>query len=400
MKKYLILITFAMFFNLRNCYADDNYYFKAIYDKDEILLFNLCIDETGGCEFICKDKDKEGNDISYTGGIEGKSNCDAWGGLEKYSSVYLKKEQDLPALKTKLQSITCAEGTNCYKFVKETYCNNWTNNEKICNDLKTLENKPVSDDEENIECSVEVSLREVDETLRMRIISNNDGSLLTYPVDNNTNLIIEQSEFYGYSNKFYWYSKGSTYEEFAKNYRSKLIESNTCPKVTFCLADGQKIGGNYTWYAELNDSCDTSKYSSGISQTIDGDGITSGFILKKEETNYGSLLIDKDDIISIIDCEQLLGGDDKSDDLIKMLKTIVGIIRIGIPILLIVLGSLDFAKAIFSSSEDEMKKSQSKFLKRLIIGVGIFLVPPILKLLLTIANGIWGNISPDFCGIL
>ena len=51
----------------------------------------------------------------------------------------------------------------------------------------------------------------------------------------------------------------------------------------------------------------------------------------------------------------------------------VNIVKIGIPILLIGLGTLDFSKAIFSGKEDDMKKNQEKFIKRIIISVCIFL---------------------------
>ena len=64
------------------------------------------------------------------------------------------------------------------------------------------------------------------------------------------------------------------------------------------------------------------------------------------------------------------------------------------------LGTLDFAKAIFAGSEDNMKKAQSKFIMRVMVAICIFLIPTLIKLILTIASGIWGNISPDFCGIL
>lgn len=99
----------------------------------------------------------------------------------------------------------------------------------------------------------------------------------------------------------------------------------------------------------------------------------------------------------IKNCEDIFGEDDVLKD---MLKVIISLIKIVVPIILIALGSLDFAQAVFASSEDKMKKAQSKFIKRILIAVVIFLIPSVLKFLLVIANGVWGNIDVDLCGLL
>lgn len=82
------------------------------------------------------------------------------------------------------------------------------------------------------------------------------------------------------------------------------------------------------------------------------------------------------------------------------LKFVYNIIRIGVPIILLVLGTLDFAQAIFAQDESGIKKAQGKFVKRLIIAVVIFLIPIVLSMLLNLANSIWPNIKVDLCGIL
>ena len=60
--------------------------------------------------------------------------------------------------------------------------------------------------------------------------------------------------------------------------------------------------------------------------------------------------------------------------LVKIINTIVRIIQIGIPILLIVLGMIDFGKSLVSQKEDEMKKSQRTFVSRLITAIMVFLI--------------------------
>lgn len=87
-------------------------------------------------------------------------------------------------------------------------------------------------------------------------------------------------------------------------------------------------------------------------------------------------------------------------ELQKILKGIITIVKILIPIIVLVLGALDFIQAIFAGSEDNMKKATNKFMKRIFIAIAIFLIPTILKLILTIASGIWPVISSDLCGII
>lgn len=92
------------------------------------------------------------------------------------------------------------------------------------------------------------------------------------------------------------------------------------------------------------------------------------------------------------DCSQLLG-----DDVINFINEIMKWIRIFIPILLIGLGILDFTKATFSKTEEDMKKAREKFIKRIIAAVLVFLVPIFVNLLLDLANSVWSWINPETC---
>lgn len=58
---------------------------------------------------------------------------------------------------------------------------------------------------------------------------------------------------------------------------------------------------------------------------------------------------------------------------------IIPLFQIAIPILLIVMGMLDFTKAVMAK-EEEMKKIQSAFIKRCIYAIAIFLVVTIVTL--------------------
>ena len=60
---------------------------------------------------------------------------------------------------------------------------------------------------------------------------------------------------------------------------------------------------------------------------------------------------------------------------------------------------VDFGKAVLAQDEQNMKKAQSTFMKRLIIGVIIFFVPTIINLLLHLANYAWPSITGQSCNI-
>ncbi len=84
---------------------------------------------------------------------------------------------------------------------------------------------------------------------------------------------------------------------------------------------------------------------------------------------------------------------DNGENLVQMLFTIIKIIA---PVLVIIFGSLDFAKAIFQADEDKQKKAGKDFAKRLIAAALIFLIPTILEIILGVAFN-WDEVIPSIC---
>ena len=66
-------------------------------------------------------------------------------------------------------------------------------------------------------------------------------------------------------------------------------------------------------------------------------------------------------------------------------------IKIGIPIILIILGMIDLGKAVIASKEDEVKKARSAFIKRLIYAVLVFAVVWIVQLVLSLATSLFSG---------
>lgn len=67
---------------------------------------------------------------------------------------------------------------------------------------------------------------------------------------------------------------------------------------------------------------------------------------------------------------------------------IIKTIWIGIPILLIILGSIDLGKAVIASKEDEVKKAKKSFINRLLYAVLVFAVVWIVRTIFSVVAGI------------
>lgn len=77
--------------------------------------------------------------------------------------------------------------------------------------------------------------------------------------------------------------------------------------------------------------------------------------------------------------------------IVAIAKTIITIIQWGIPIVLIIMGSIDMFKAVSSGDEKTTKEAKDKFIKRLIYAVVAFLIPFIISLIFSLVGSIFGN---------
>ena len=75
---------------------------------------------------------------------------------------------------------------------------------------------------------------------------------------------------------------------------------------------------------------------------------------------------------------------DTMQNVMSLVKLIMNVICIVVPIILIVLGSLDLFKAVTAGKEEDIKKKQKALITRLIAGVLVFLVPTIVKVLMSL----------------
>lgn len=69
----------------------------------------------------------------------------------------------------------------------------------------------------------------------------------------------------------------------------------------------------------------------------------------------------------------------------RIVNIVYLIIQISVPIILVVMGTLTLMKSITSSKEDEIKKAQLAFVKKLITGAIVFFAFVIMKVVVSVA---------------
>lgn len=122
----------------------------------------------------------------------------------------------------------------------------------------------------------------------------------------------------------------------------------------------------------------------------------------EQQETMDSIKKEVDDFIDTIDritfggnaelsCEGLLG-----DDLLDLISQLFLYVKIAAPIILLVMGSVDFGQAVISQDKEALNKAFSKFVKRAIICVAIFFLPIIIEYLL---NHLDGMVKDPMCGI-
>lgn len=87
-----------------------------------------------------------------------------------------------------------------------------------------------------------------------------------------------------------------------------------------------------------------------------------------------------------------------------IVKFIMRVICIIVPIVMIVLGTIDLFKAVTAGKEEEIKKKQKALITRLIAGILVFLVPTIVTVLFNLIgykewHTCWNNAKDDFSSL-
>ena len=157
--------------------------------------------------------------------------------------------------------------------------------------------------------------------------------------------------------------------------------SNNINKVKAWKLSKNNANGTKITATQYNNNLKTITTSSGIGTSNPNFGIEG----TGEKTN--------------VNCESLFGSKNDPNSIRYIVDEILQYPRIIVPMLVILLGALDFGKAVISGKEDEIKKIKATFVKRVIAGVGLYFVPVIVDLIMVLADIVWEGLGYTSCGI-
>ena len=435
MKKSIvfILLFFSIFiFNVKNVNAieqNPKYFFNTefTYDKkgyllDDPLMVVLCVSKGSNssgmtsCSYYDSNEEKYTtsgyyNQVSLCPNDDDVSDC--------VTKFYINDgyDSDFNKLKKLLESTKCKTSKmTCYQYVQEQYCKKAGNSSTdLCKAVEKNDGSGYTELDGSTVCKSDVNLRGSDRKFSISLQyfpKNNkrDAYINLFHDGTKTDngggtdfTVIDGGDYYKKdNNEFYMHGLNQSYDDFKKELL-KAYEKNDkkCDNLLVFCCDPEP--GSRKWFSVVGTSC-PSEYGDLCQQSFADGKADHNIQYSPNETHYAHSLFDN--ALDILDCKTLFGGDGEDSTLLDIIKFLFNAIKILVPIILLVLGSIDFIKAIFAQDEGAIKKAQATFIKRLIIAVAIFLIPSVLKALLNIASGIWPNvITPDssgnfFCGIL
>jgi len=71
----------------------------------------------------------------------------------------------------------------------------------------------------------------------------------------------------------------------------------------------------------------------------------------------------------------------------SIISLLINFIKVGVPLLLIIFGMLDLGKAVIAQKEDDIKKGQNTFIKRIIAAAIVFFVVVIVQVVIQLVGG-------------
>ena len=175
----------------------------------------------------------------------------------------------------------------------------------------------------------------------------------------------------------------------------KSMSDVACPRYVVIESDDAGSHEYFGWGTNseqlaiqaANSSARKAEYAYASNFNENGEQIT-------KEMYYSTFVVSGTDHIdaSILSCEDIF-----TDDIKSLINEIMTYIRIIVPILIILLGTVDLAKAVIASKEDAIKKAQADLIKRVLIGVAVFFVPVLVDIVMYFGNIVWEGLGYTQC---
>lgn len=96
-------------------------------------------------------------------------------------------------------------------------------------------------------------------------------------------------------------------------------------------------------------------------------------------------------VYSAVNCGGETGITNIPKKIPQLTSLFITVAEVIVPIVFVIVGSIDLIKAITAQKEDEIKKAQNLFFKRLIIAAVVFFVVAIARLLVSAASSATGG---------
>lgn len=86
----------------------------------------------------------------------------------------------------------------------------------------------------------------------------------------------------------------------------------------------------------------------------------------------------------LADAEVSCGKGSTLVNVIAIVRLVMNIICIAVPIIMILMGTIDLFKAVTAGKDEDIKKKQKALITRIIAGVLVFLVPTIVSVIMNL----------------
>ena len=157
----------------------------------------------------------------------------------------------------------------------------------------------------------------------------------------------------------------------ANNYKNAITEYKNSKKTVGLPEYIIEDNGTYTF--------------SMTNKKADGTAISGDFVYIN---SLSFMNVGLDENKARLRCEDLFGIKSDKNSLINFLNSyVVKTIQIGVPILLILLTSFDFVKAIFNDDEEGLNNAKRNVKVRIIASIGIFITPILLVTVISLLGG-------------
>ena len=156
-------------------------------------------------------------------------------------------------------------------------------------------------------------------------------------------------------------------------------------------SESKKVTNMYIWSSDRKE-ISREEFENGVTQNANSYKRQSTDSGTNPNAHYNSDGIETSD--RTMSCEELFDS-----SIIELINDILKYPRYIVPAIVIVLGTLDLFKAVIAGKEDEMKKAQKTFIKRIIIGVCVFLVPVFIDAIIWLANIAWQGLGYSTCSL-